>query len=158
MNDYLAKPMQLQQLQEALMQWFPNSAKTEVAPRSLKQEDLPEAVIDSQVLPSLLGIQDQSLLADFYNEFVESSAETVAEIHAALGVNELVEVGLLAHRMKSTAKTVGADELAACCLTLELAGKQEQQQDVESLVQHLSEQFVLVQDWIEHYKDSIVDQ
>lgn len=160
MDDYLTKPIQLTQLQASLVQWLPDMSSDdaevlELAPSNgfseLHGGGYDQDVIDPLALGNLLGTQDKEMLADYYNDFLESSEPTVDLLHAAVEEHDLSVVGSLAHKLKSSARTVGANGLADCCLALEQAGKEGNAQAVS---QHKETFFTLlsqVREWIEGY-------
>ena len=51
--------------------------------------------------------------------FIELARETLAEMNTALDLGDLAELARLGHLLQSSACTVGAERLAACCRRLE---------------------------------------
>jgi PAS domain S-box-containing protein len=152
MNDYLTKPMKLNQLRETLWKWAPlasseNEAKTEK--RSTLEDKEEKEIIDPTALGSILGIQDPEILSDYYNDFIHSNAPTVAQIQIALNQDDLTEVSRLAHKLKSSARTVGAYTLGDCCQSLEEAGNDGDAQGVSQQMELLATLFRDVEEWIE---------
>ena len=159
MDGYLTKPMQLKHLREALEKWLPLSHEVTIdeTPKEVDAANWDEAV-DPGVLGDLLGIKEPAPLADYYNEFIESSSETFEQIRAAHKGGELEEIGKLAHKMKSAARSVGAASLEACCIALEAAGKAKDGEAIHQQMPHFQTAFDQVRDWVDNYRASARDQ
>ncbi len=153
MNDYLTKPMKLQQLREALRKWAP---KVGVEDESDKEQsftqgaDMSHEDIDQTALGNILGTQDPEMLAEYYNSFLETSTPTAKQIQDAFNAGDLSEVSRLAHKLKSSARTVGANRLGDCCQALEEAGREGDAQSVSQQMELLPVLFNGVKAWIEH--------
>ena len=126
MDDYLSKPVQLHQLRAMLALWLPAAGPAhppEPADRAAAACNNPALpVLDRSVLAQLIG-HDPAVLAEFHQHFVLSAQATGDEVHQAAAQADWATVGALAHRLKSSARAVGALALGACCDTLEHAGR-----------------------------------
>jgi CheY-like chemotaxis protein/HPt (histidine-containing phosphotransfer) domain-containing protein len=153
MNDYLTKPMKLQQLREALERWAP---KIGVEDETVEEQtftpgsDMSHADIEPNALGNILGTKDHKVLAEYYTSFLETNASTVEQIQTAFNANDLSEVSRLAHKLKSSARTIGANRLGDCCQALEEAGKKGNTQSVAQQMEPLPILFNGVKKWIEH--------
>ena len=74
------------------------------------------------VLANLVG-DDEQVIREFLADFQLSARTLAADIRAAHEAGNLVQVGALAHRLKSSARSVGALLLGELCAELERAGK-----------------------------------
>ena len=155
MDGYLTKPIELDRLREAMERWLPDTVpnKTEEIPRDIEKNPTDEAV-DPLALGQLLGTQDREMLTEYYNDFLKTSAPTVEQLLAAFQEGDLREVGGLAHKLKSSARTVGANALADCCLALETAGKEGDTQAAQHQIPRFSGLFDQVREWIDQYSKS----
>jgi HPt (histidine-containing phosphotransfer) domain-containing protein len=108
--------------------------------RSAAQDE--GSVIDWQALGGYMGTDDKALLAEFFTEFLRHSTSTLAEIAQAVVAKDAPQAGALAHRLKSSARMVGANVLADTCLRLERAGLDSQWSDIHQehalLQEHLT--------------------
>ncbi len=150
MDDYLTKPIELHELRAILDKWCPSGAEPDnrpFPPRSAAPES--GKTIDPEALGQLLGTQDPVLLADFYNDFLDTNTITAEQIQAAYKASDLPELGRLAHKLKSSARTVGANELADSCQALEQAGKSGNSEVLITLMDHFTKAFEKVRIWIE---------
>ena len=117
MDDYLPKPVQLQDLAKKLDQWLP-----------LGEKSLP---VDRKVLAAISGgdgAADLELLA----EFRRVNDEDAVALEVAVDARDRSRVTRAAHRIKGAARTVGADALAAVCERLERASRADDRKAVEA--------------------------
>ena len=177
MDDYLTKPIQLDLLRGKVAQWMPEpeaAATPEAASPVSEAASLPDtvetrappaktavdtptdapAVVDVQSLIEVLGMDDPAMLADFYLDFLTTGEANASELQQAYAAQEYASLGKLAHRLKSSARTVGAHALADCCLALEHAGREGDTTIIDSQMQAFPTLFAQVKDWIEHYTQS----
>lgn len=98
-----------------------------------------------------IGTDDKLVLVGFYKDFLGSLNNTVVEIEQAYNEGACEEVGELAHRLKSSASTVGALQLAECCLDLERMGKSNDQDAVDEQVKLFIDQAIVVQAWLDDF-------
>jgi CheY-like chemotaxis protein/HPt (histidine-containing phosphotransfer) domain-containing protein/two-component sensor histidine kinase len=148
MNDYLTKPIELHELRAMLSKWLPSDDSTQ--PNSDLCHSSPVAkTIDDDALGRLLGTQDESVLADYYGEFLRTNSHTAQQINEAYDAGNLAELGRLAHKMKSSARTVGANGIADCCQALEQAGKTADSGGIAQLIRQFNLLFKQAREWIE---------
>ncbi len=135
MDDYLSKPIAMGKLKTILLRWLPHTATASPSPRNgpdpvadrkaaepaTAAADRP--LIDTSVLEEMFG-DDPDLIADVLNDFLGPAWETVEELESAVTARDAQAVGMAAHKLKSSAKTIGAGTLHELCLTLEAAGKE----------------------------------
>lgn len=140
MDDCLAKPLEMKKLKEMLRKWMPVServaAEAMEEPAAEDTADKPEAKdgsdgedggdgpIDPSALMSVFG-DDEATFKEILMEFVEPATSNVGEIEAAFADRSADGVAKAAHKLKSSARSVGANDLADLCQTLEAAGKEE---------------------------------
>jgi PAS domain S-box-containing protein len=152
MNDYLTKPIQLDQLQSTLAQWLSEEAEEETEKANDKPKKAKQVKeIDPHVLGELLGTQEKEILSEYYEDFLNTSTPTVEQIQNAIEENNLTELAGQAHKLKSSARTVGANELADCCLELEMAGKEGDALAAAQQRERLTDLYSRISQWIESY-------
>ncbi len=127
MNDYLTKPVQLDQLKTALETWLGKSVQPVTqsifAAETDRQSaaDLDDvAMLDTEVLKKLIG-DDPAMIAEFLQDFRLSAAKLVEEITHAVKNGHFDEVKASAHKLKSSARSVGALVLGDGCAAMESA-------------------------------------
>jgi two-component system sensor histidine kinase/response regulator len=125
MSDYVAKPIEEDQLLAALSRWIVVADKPEEsAPPPAGAEELP------QVLPGLNvgdGIRRASGNTDLYRrliaEFRRDLDSTLSRLRAAIEASSQTEALDLLHALKGTSATMGARRVAGEAAALELAAR-----------------------------------
>lgn len=67
---------------------------------------------------------DPDFLAELLSDFLTQTPELLSQIESALVSGDAATLGKVAHTLKGSARSVGADEFAAIAFELEQAGKQ----------------------------------
>lgn len=124
MNDFLAKPVDLENLDSTLDRWLPDQKK-ESSMESPATSALPDHndPIDPQALTKVFG-DDAARHLDILRKFIDESDDIIDQIDAACEVRDPVQLSFHAHKLKTPARLVGADKLADVCLALEIAGRE----------------------------------
>jgi PAS domain S-box-containing protein len=127
MDGYLTKPVQMAALDEMLKRWLGHGAAgTAPAVEPSSREDTcasplhgqRTAPVDATVLPSLVG-DDAAVLGEFMLDFLEGAVRAATELANALAAGHVTSVGAVAHRLKSSARAVGALHLGELCDAIE---------------------------------------
>jgi CheY-like chemotaxis protein len=125
MDDFISKPIQPALMYQTIAKWLPDSAGLAAPQRAPLQASAPEAVrsadpavIDLSVLADLIG-DDPDKLQKFALKFLQSAEEGVRDMAAALACGDVQAVRELGHRLKASARTVGAFGMADLCQALE---------------------------------------
>jgi CheY-like chemotaxis protein/HPt (histidine-containing phosphotransfer) domain-containing protein len=120
MNDYLAKPIRVDELVAAIKR----TPRRESARDDPKQGP-PDGAIDTQVLIRLVDGTggDAGFVAELIEQFEAETPGLVAAARAGLDAGDADEVRRAAHTLKSNAATFGAGQLAESSRVLEEAAK-----------------------------------
>ncbi|MBV8470618.1 MAG: MASE4 domain-containing protein [Burkholderiaceae bacterium] len=125
-DDYLTKPVQLRVLKGALEKWMPRATAEPAmsAPSDPLARDADAAVpmVDLVVLRDLVGSEPE-VLADFLHDYLHSLQSLRDEMSQAVAQSDAERVESIAHRLKSSCRSVGALTLGDLCAHLESAGK-----------------------------------
>ncbi|MFZ1318952.1 MAG: Hpt domain-containing protein, partial [Candidatus Nitrotoga sp.] len=121
MEDYLSKPVQLADLKATLAKWLPAAASLATAVPSVPLATAAEPV-DVSVLKGLVG-NDSAIISEFLRDFRSSSVKIAAELRTAYQAGQTAAVSAAAHKLKSSARSVGALALGELCAEMEQAGK-----------------------------------
>ena len=132
MDDYLSKPASLVSLSNALSRWLHGV------------ERAPERRVDVSVLEALVG-SDPSLIREFLDEFNASAQRAGAELLTAVSLDRPAEAAAAAHKIKATARSVGAYPLADICAAIEAAGNAASLEGVRRLVPEFEAELAAVQ-------------
>ena len=143
MDDYLSKPLEMPKLKATLRKWMPPPiaapARAAVGPRDSAEVGAGEAIaravevsqdtgadgggpIDPSALKEMFG-DDPETFRQILQEFVDPARANIKEIDNAVAERSAAGVGRGAHKLKSSARAVGAHELADLCVSLEAAGQ-----------------------------------
>ncbi len=145
MDDYLSKPVRLQELGNMLAKWLPLASEVQVSaditvadpvpvpmmpimpmmPMMPKTPMTPEAaqpvVWDANALGQLVG-NNPGLHKRLLGKFLHTTQNQVSVIEAAAQAGQMPDAARVAHTLKSAARMVGAMALGELCQHIEMAG------------------------------------
>ncbi|MFQ3235394.1 MAG: PAS domain S-box-containing protein [Paraglaciecola sp.] len=107
MDDYLSKPVPLESLKVMLEKWLPLGASKPV---------------DVSILAALVG-DDPEIISEFLLDFNRSATQIATELTNACANGQSVQASASAHKLKSSARSVGALVLGQLCEEIEQAAK-----------------------------------
>jgi CheY-like chemotaxis protein len=123
MDEYLTKPLQLHLLKAALDQWLP-TGRPELSGGALQASVDDTAVsvpeFDVSVLEELVGAEP-AVVREFLVNFRSSAQKVLTEFADAQAVGAVSQISAIAHKLKSSSRSVGAMELGDRCAELENA-------------------------------------
>ncbi len=160
MDDCLAKPLEMPKLKATLRKWMPVSEPADVVEKEEKVSDPDtskgvapsdggDGPIDPSALKSVFG-DDEATFKEILNDFVEPATSNVGEIEASFADHSADGVAKAAHKLKSSARSVGANELADLCQTLETAGKADDWDEIDKSAPRLSSTIQRVVEYIDN--------
>jgi PAS domain S-box-containing protein len=127
MDDVVTKPVELDRLREVLTRWLlsaPSGESDEPSRQGISTEGGASRHVDVRVLQQLVG-DDPEVVADFLNEFVQGAARLMRSLHAIAPGDGWREARGIAHRLKSSARSVGAEHMGALCERIEEMAERE---------------------------------
>ncbi len=143
MDEYLTKPIAIKDLEKTLNTWVDerqsesaaNDNKPELPVRNEKtvhaqSDDL--AVLNVGVLESLVG-DDPEVVKDFLVQFRDVAEQSAQELERALDDRSWNDVVDIAHRLKSSSRSVGATILGDACATIEELGSKHDGANLQEL-------------------------
>ena len=147
MDDYLAKPVQLAELQKKLDSWLPLPAARPVdaAPASAARA---EPVLDREALAMLTGGvagAETEILCDFRRV----NDEDAAALGTAYVAGDLRQVERMAHRIKGASRMVGLTALGNAAERVEHAAKADSRIEVSAHMQALDRELDRVNRYID---------
>ena len=119
MDDYVSKPVLLAELKAALDKWLPAASEAFPLASTPPQADT-SAPVDLSVLKELTH-DDAEIIREFLVDFQISAARIGRELHLACDAGQAVVVGELMHKLKSSARSMGALALGTVCAEMEAA-------------------------------------
>ena len=109
MDDYLSKPLSLNDLSATLVKWFPpqveDQLRTENLPLPSQQQGSLELPVDSNRLAKITQ-GDLELQLELLESFLKTAEQDVAEAKLALEAKDSTNLAYKAHRLKGSAATV----------------------------------------------------
>ncbi len=162
MDDFITKPISLKSLQALLHAWLPEIKTARgrgPAKRSPKchshrfnEPSAPKGnsdtyPIDIGTLNTYLGA-DQALHREILNSFLRQSEPDISALRRSTETEDWPALVSLAHKLKSSAKLVGANDLAEALRNLEAAGKQRNTKSIQDLSQQVVQEYQRVMDFI----------
>jgi CheY-like chemotaxis protein/HPt (histidine-containing phosphotransfer) domain-containing protein len=153
MDDYLSKPLKLQDLRTMVRKWLGVDGSTtktikiahkDSTARAKSNADMP---IDDSVVKDIFG-DDEEMFREVLDSFIGPSAVIIDELKQAYATQSCDEVQAAAHKLKSSARSIGANELADICTALETAGKENDLETIGQLMPRLEPAFEEVKNYI----------
>jgi len=134
MNEYLTKPIKIEQLIAVLQQAYEQS---KTAQSSLHERPLATALIDEQMLHHLekIMVYGERML-ELIDSFLEDGKRSISAIAQAYQNQDLEQLQRQAHTLKGTSLNLGLPRLSDVCRKLDLCSKAKQLPP-ESLMEEL---------------------
>ncbi len=159
MDDYLSKPVQLTDLQSMLERYLSRS-KSDSSP-DLDSAMTPDAVVsttkvaksaaatvDIHILEELVG-NDPATIKELLQNFRISAKKIAKELHAAFQAEQFETLSSVAHKLKSSARSVGATTLGDLCAEIEQAGKKSDGAVLSELLSRFDTEMAAVEAYLE---------
>ena len=154
MDDYLSKPARLADLKAMLEKWLPVAAESRLDSPDSPATSAPQAAaaepVDVSALKALVG-DDPAVIREFLHDFRVSAAKTAAELKAACEHGQAAQAGALAHKLKSSARSVGALALGELCAGMEQAGQAGDTEALAALLPRFEQEMASVEHYLEDY-------
>ncbi len=155
MDEFVTKPIAPNLLFEVVARWLrarPVRGGRRVAPAPTRPPPLPlapsSALIDEEALAMTFG-GNPAKMRKYALLFLESAQQAMGEINDAVARADHKRVSELGHRLKSSAKAVGATSFAALCDALEMLDGEAAPADAGVLAARMAELLVQLGEHIE---------
>ncbi len=162
MDDYRSKPAPLVELKSVLDKWLPvaKCVPEESALSGLPKPTVPQAAgvvpVDVKVLKGLVG-DGPALVHEFLQDFRASAAKITAELHAACAAGQTKAAVAAAHKLKSSARAVGALALGDLCAAMEEEGKTGNSDALIVLLPRFEAEMTVVENYLDTYANLPVE-
>ncbi len=138
MDDYLTKPLTIEELSAALTKWLPRHLEKKEKPANESRVPLSnianaESLIDGDRLQKLTG-GDMALQLDLLQSFADDLASDLAEARSALAVSDAQNLALQAHRIKGGAGNMGVELMPDLAATLEARARENNLENASELL------------------------
>jgi HPt (histidine-containing phosphotransfer) domain-containing protein len=148
MDDYIGKPIQVEELVQALKKCGGIRVdKVAEIPQEKEEEAVTDKVLDPQALASLLAVigGDKTMLAELIDSFLSEAPRLFAGLHEALEQKDAAKLRMSAHTIKSSARDFGALTLNQLCQELEDRGNAGELDDAPQRVAAIETEYRQVQ-------------
>lgn len=158
MDDYVSKPIATPELRQIVQKWLKPRTIADDVPQQAERgastiqgsAGRARAVVDDARIKEMFGDDDQ-VIREVMANFVPMARTTIADMAEATRAKDAKSVRRAAHKLKSSARTVGADELAFTCELLEEAGTKEDLSKIQEYTRQLAPQLAAVEEFIAAY-------
>ncbi len=157
MDDFLAKPYSLKQLQATLQRWLARPTTTPAA------TPIPEPITGETDIPGVAAAIDRSVLEQFRDLdpngsmtlatrilgiYARSSSAVFTEVERAVAQGDGKALRHAAHNLKSSSANVGAKQLSALLKEFEMMGKEGRLDDAQAKLEKLRAEYARAMDSI----------
>lgn len=154
MDDYLSKPLQLKDLKKTLEKWLPFATRAGLvdAPAIVDASPTPpphtnSVPIDITVLERLVG-NDPAVIKECLQSFRKTATKTSGELKAAYSAGQTAQVGEAAHKLKSSARSVGAVFLGELCASMEDACSTKKTAQLDSFIHRFETEIAALDEYL----------
>jgi PAS domain S-box-containing protein len=143
MDDYVAKPIRVEELVGALERSRPAAAGARgPTVAAAVPDEAPE--IDRATIERLAASMGGAFVAELIDTFAQDARELITTLRAALAAHDVDGLRRAAHSLKSTSESLGAARLAALARELESAARAGSLEGGDGRIEALAEQYELV--------------
>ncbi len=146
MDDYVGKPIRVQELYGALGRWIgweETTSREPVAPALPAATALDEPDLDESILREIAEFAPEdgaALLRELVAMFFAEAPARLGNLEAGIAAADCSRVTRAAHAMKGSAGNIGARKISALCGRLERQGREGLEPDAPALVAALREE------------------
>jgi CheY-like chemotaxis protein/HPt (histidine-containing phosphotransfer) domain-containing protein len=149
MDDYVSKPVKLEQLNEVLERWLSRDEEEEKpgttpALESADTSATPSGSVDYSVLEGLRELQEEGepdILEELVAMFLKDAPSQLETLKEATEKGDAQSVERIAHTLKGSCGNMGAVRMEALCSELEEIGRSEDLSTAPRLTSSLEEEF-----------------
>lgn len=152
MDDYLPKPVRLDALREKLQRWLAfrqDSTPTEAAEGPVAREPAAVAVLDRTVLTELRN-NLQEAFSKVIEVFLEDMPSYQSALKTAISEGDARRLTEVAHTLKGSSKTLGANRLVAVSKQLEVLGRSGSTEGAMPLFEAFTGEYARVRAALQH--------
>ncbi|MEW6732383.1 MAG: PAS domain S-box protein [Acidobacteriota bacterium] len=142
MDDYISKPISIEDFQKALQNWTAKRLPV-IQEINRSQHNEQPSKLDLTRLAKLVAYDgaDRSFIEQICNVYIEDTTAHIANLYEALEIRDTEELRIIAHTLKGASATLGAQSMAEICLRLENANKANNINLAEKLIAELEQEF-----------------
>ena len=145
MNDYIPKPVSLQNLAQTLDKWIKKKPDGKI---KKEQSASPVPVFKKELLAERL-MGDENILKEILDIFIEESAMQIESLKGHIEKKDLEKIKMQAHTIKGASANIGGEVLRRTAFEMEEAAGQQDFDKIASLMPELEEQYVALRKVLE---------
>jgi PAS domain S-box-containing protein len=160
MDDYISKPVRIEELIMALERSIPD-AVIATDSRSTAMKKIKPTLLDHAVLARLhadLGGGDAAIVVELIDLFLTDTARVLIEMRQAIDDQAAETLQRMAHTLKSSSASLGAQPLAAHCGALELLAREGTLDDAINLLEQIQSTYEQTKPLLQEVRDEGVAQ
>lgn len=149
MDDYLAKPVGLEQIDSMLRKWLPQTARSVKGAAGQRPAGSLTMAIDQGVLDGIRELEggcNDSLLNQLIDIFLSDTPARISELRKAVLEDDPHKLYLAGHSLKSSSNNIGARRLADLAAGLEEAGRSGSAGGASAMLEALEQEYRAVSD------------
>jgi signal transduction histidine kinase/DNA-binding response OmpR family regulator len=155
MDDYVAKPVMIEKLVEALLR------ASSVQSLSVNQTELPtndlnldSEPVDVDGFEERLGPGSSAILLDLVSLFIQEVEQKLAELRDAVEQGDESAIGAITHRLAGSSSNISALSFAAKCRQLGQMAKEQDLDEGIKVVAELEREFARIEAWQEQHRSA----
>jgi len=137
MNDYIGKPILIEEVQRALIKW----GKEIRAEKEMRRMRFSKTFLDMDVVNGLREIGDMNFVNDMIKLYINQSTDLINSIRENSTKSNFDRVFLDTHSLKGSSLNLGAKEIAELCRQIETKIKENDTPGLMYLVKELEKTF-----------------
>ncbi len=160
MDDYLSKPVVMEQLVEILEKWLPDKIMIETEPITIEKRPTPEKVGSYVTAPDDPKIfdyksfmkrvmDDKELAKTILDSFLEDIPKQIQLLKEFIEESRIHEAERQAHSIKGASANIGGEQLREVAFQIEKMCKEGNTDNVSELIQELEQKFVELKEKIQ---------
>ena len=156
MDDYLSKPVRVNDVIAMLDRWGAESAEAPAPQPARAKPELTE--FENMVLKQLreFGIaEERAFTAGLLGDFLKSTSDMIVSLKKAHGEKNAKRLNHLAHTLKGSFTTFNLPELSALCFTIEKQAEQNNLDGLETMLEELQHSFERVRPLLEELQKKL---
>jgi len=160
MNDYLTKPVRLEDFARILVRWTKESKVNEPMTRLSNSDPLcsasrekPLGALELSRLRTL--VPNEEVLKQLFDTFLDQSSELIDGLRVAAQKEQRNELQKLSHKLSGAAANLGASRMTNICRQLNDLSNQQALDQAMPLVDQLAEEFCLVRSSMLQFGESV---
>lgn len=148
MNDFIANPINQYQMYRVLVKWLSDKNPSQVIDQDQMDDNNSPYFVNISALKHVFN-SDTELVRKFSRKFIQVTEAALIELETAKTHCDIKSMGSLGHKLKSSARTMGAYHFADLCDGLEMAGTKNDWQQAVYLSDQISASFQYIKRQIE---------